>query len=485
MERLSGLDATFLYFETPTNHMHVSAVMILDTATVPGGYTFEKLKAAIGARTASIPHFRRRLAVVPFNLHHPVWFDDPHFDLDYHVRRVAVPAPGGPEQLGEVAGDLASRPLDRSRPLWELWVCEGLEGGNTAIIAKMHHSTIDGVTGANLMLHLFDLEPEPSTASTRAVDAASLALGSGERKPSDMELIRYAMISRLRHPKILSALEILPRTLQAAWNVVQQARDPGRPSGAAPLTAPRTSFNAAVTSHRSVAFTPVPLSDIKAIKNAFGSTVNDVVLAICAGALRRYLIAHHELPDRPLVATCPVSVHGEDVDRGVGDNKVSAMFVSLATTEADPGARLLAIRESTRGAKEIQRAVGATFLMEWSELAAPNTFAQAARLYSGMKLANRHPVVHNVVISNVPGPNFPLYIGGARLIALNPLGPIFDGAGLNITVLSYMDQISFGFIGCRELIPDLWSLAHGVTDATEELMKASQQRVRRRARLSV
>jgi diacylglycerol O-acyltransferase / wax synthase len=463
MERLSGLDATFLYFETPTNHMHVSAVMIFDPSTVPGGYSFEKTKAFVGSRLHLVPQFRRRLVSVPFNLHHPVWFEDPDFDLDYHVRRIAAPAPGGPAELGDIAGDIASRQLDRSRPLWEIWVVEGLEHGHVAVVAKMHHCTVDGVSGANLMVHLFDLAPEPE-------DKPGAEDWKPERKPTDLELVGYAITSRLRRP--LTMVRIVPRAIGAAVKVVQQRRDPDSPAGGTPLTAPRTSFNASITAHRKVAFTSVPLDDVKTIKNAFGTTVNDVVLAICAGALRIYLEQGGELPDRPLLCTCPVSVRDEE-DDSVGANKVSAMFVPLATDVADPVERLMRIREATKGAKEEHRAVGARMLQEFGELAAPTVFSAAARLYTSMKLADRHPVVHNLVVSNVPGPPFPLYFAGSRLVALNPLGPLFDGAGLNVTVLSYMDDVGFGFIACRELMPRLWDLAAAVDEATAELKKAA------------
>lgn len=467
MERLSGLDASFLYFETPTNHMHVAAVMVFDPSTMPGGYSFERVKEFIGGRLHLIPQFRRRLVPVPFNLAHPVWIDDPDFDLDYHVRRIAAPAPGGPQELAELAGDIASRQLDRTRPLWELWVIEGLQQGHVGVVAKMHHCTIDGVSGANLMVHLFDLTPEPGPVEP--VDWRP------ERKPSDLELVAYAARSRFRRQ--LKLLQVVPGVARAAVTVALRRRDRSTPSGATPLTAPRTSFNASITPHRKVAFTTVPLADVKQVKNTFGTTVNDVVLAICAGALRRYFSDGGELPERPLVATCPISVRDDErAGAGPGSNKVSAMFVSLPTHLADPVERLLAIRESTKGAKEEHKAVGARMLQELGELAAPTLFSLAARLYSSMKLANRHPVAHNLVVSNVPGPPVPLYFAGARLVALHPLGPIFDGAGLNITVLSYLDSIGFGFMACRELLPRLWELAAAVEEAAAELKKVAEKR---------
>lgn len=467
MERLSGLDASFLYFETPTNHMHVAAVMVFDPSTMSDGYSFQRVRDFIASRLHLIPQFRRRLVPVPFNLAHPIWIEDPDFDLDYHVRRIGAPAPGGPHELADLAGDIASRQLDRQRPLWEIWVIEGLQHGHVGVVAKMHHCTVDGVSGANLMVHLFDLTPEPSTPEP--------TVWQPERKPSDLELVAYAMRSRLRRQAKM--FQVLPDVTRAAISVARRRRDRSTPSGATPLTAPRTSFNASVTPHRKVAFTTVPLADVKLVKNTFGTTVNDVVLAICAGALRRYLQRGEELPDRPLVATCPISVRDDERGgAGPGSNKVSAMFVSLPTNLSDPVERLLAIRESTKGAKEEHKAVGARMLQELGELAAPTLFSLAARLYSSMKLADRHPVAHNLVVSNVPGPPIPLYFAGARLVALHPLGPIFDGAGLNITVLSYLDTIGFGFMACRELIPQLWELVAAVEESAAELKKAADKK---------
>jgi diacylglycerol O-acyltransferase / wax synthase len=242
----------------------------------------------------------------------------------------------------------------------------------------------------------------------------------------------------------------------------------------APFRAPRTSFNATVTAHRSVAYTSVTLDDIKTIKNAFGVKVNDVVIAICSGALRKYLTDRDELPERSLIAAIPISVHdrSEDIE---GTTKVSMMFSSLASDIDDPGERLQFIADTNAGAKEDHELVGASMLQDWAEHAAPNTFSLAARMYSSLRLANRHPVVHNLVISNVPGPPIPLYFNGAKLKVLHPLGPVMDGAGLNVTVLSNMDTIGFGFIACRELMPELWDLSDAVPGAVVELLDAAKQ----------
>lgn len=467
MEHLGGLDATFLYCETPSMHMHVCGLLILDPSTMEDGYRFERIREMLLERFPLMPAMTRKLLVPPFNLGRPYWVRDPHFDVDYHLRRIGVPDPGGERELAEVAGDIASRPLDRSRPLWEMWVIEGLADGKVALFAKMHHSTIDGISGANLMVHLFDLEPHP--AAPPAVPEPPAA----ERIPGELELFGRGALETLARP--LEVTRLVPGTLVHLGGALLRA---GRHRGqglAAPFTAPRTSFNASITPHRSIAFTEVPLEDVKRVKDALGAKVNDVVTAMVSGALRQYLIDGAELPDKSLIAAVPVSVHDETVGQE-GTTKLSLMFSSLMTDVPDPLQRLKAIAESNAQAKELYRMVGADTLMKWAEHAAPNTFSLAARLYSSLHLSERHPVVHNLILSNVPGPPIPLYLAGARLAGLFPLGPIMDGAGLNVTVLSNEDRIGVGFIACRELVPRVWDLADGVQRALDELVVASGSR---------
>src|SRR5438067_7312731 len=275
MERMSGLDASFLYFETPNMHMHVVGVIVFDPSTSPLGYDFDMVKEMLRNRMHLIPQFRRKLAPVPFNIHHPVWVEDGEFDLDYHVHRVGCPAPGSERDLAELVGDIASRQLDRSRPLWEMHLVEGLQNGYVASIAKMHHCTIDGVSGANMMVHLFDLEPDPP-------EQAEPPEWKPEHMPSDLERMAFATASRLRRP--FDLVKVVPQTVRAVTNVVQRRRS-GAGGMAAPLTAPRTSFNAPITPHRRVAFATTSLAELKDIKRAFGTTVNDVVLTITSSAL--------------------------------------------------------------------------------------------------------------------------------------------------------------------------------------------------------
>jgi diacylglycerol O-acyltransferase len=473
MERLSGLDASFLYIETPKNQLHMTGLLVFDPSTMPGGYSFDKMRQFMGTRLGRSPAFTRKVVRVPFGVNHPVWVEDPGFDLEAHIHRILCPPPGTSLELAELAGEIAGVPLDRSRPLWDMSFVEGLEHGYVALVAKMHHATIDGVSGANLMMHLFDLEPDPP-APAEETDP-----GRVERVPSDLELFSYGLLSRARRPLLLPGA--IAGTARGAFELIRRRRRSSGPAMATPFTAPPTPFNAAITPHRKVAFTDVPLAEVRAVKDAHQTTVNDVILAICAGAVRRWLEERGAMPDKPLIAGVPVSTRGEEATN-LGANLISAMFVSLATDIDDPVERLLAIRETTKGAKEEFSAIGADALTNWAEFVGPRGFGLAMRLYSQMGLADRHPPAINFLVSNVPGPPIPLYFAGGRLVSLYPMGPVFDGLGLNVTVLSYMDEVGFGFVACRELVPDLWELAEGVKPALAELSPRPRKASRRPAK---
>jgi WS/DGAT/MGAT family acyltransferase len=464
MQRLSGLDATFLYMETATSHMTVASTCVFDPSTAPNGYSFEQVKALVEERLPLLPPFRRRLVEIPFALHHPLWIEDPDFDLDFHVRRAALPRPGGTRELAEFSAAVMSRPLDRRRPLWEMYVVEGLEHGYVAAVTKTHHAAIDGVSGAELTVNLLDFSPEIAPVPEPEVP------WQPDRIPSDLELVGHALGSLARQP--LAAVKAARRTFELALNLRRRNREPNVVPPPAPFAAPRTSLNGSITTHRRVAFVAASLDDVKLVKNAAGATVNDVVLTVCAGALRAFLAGRGEHVDQDLVAMIPISVRTED-ERGAMGNRVSGMFTSLATTIADPLERLHAIAEGTRRAKDQDRAIGAEKLTDWTEFAAPAVAARAARLASSLKVFDRMRPLFNVVISNVPGPNFPLYSAGARMVAMYPMGPISEGSRLNITVMSYMGSLYFGLVACREMMPDLDDLAGHIGDAVEELIKAA------------
>jgi diacylglycerol O-acyltransferase len=471
VDRLSGLDASFLYFETPAHLMHVCGLLVLDPSTMSNDYRFDKLRERLRTRVHANSAFSRKLHNPFWNIDHPVWIEDDEFDIEHHVRRIAVPAPGGREELADVCGDIAGQPLDRSRPLWEFWVIEGLADGNIAVMTKMHHATVDGVSGASLVSELCSLEPDgpPIIAPERSAP---------RRPPRDRDIALDGLLGIAKRPVKLARL--LPGTLGVLPEWIQRSRRGD--AMPAPFTAPRTSLNGTVTGHRTVAFARLSLDDVKEVKNTFGTTVNDVVLAMCSGALRKYLERRGELPEASLVAMVPVSVHGRS--KGGGTNKVSGMFSSLSSDIADPVDRLAAIAAQNRIAKEHHQTLSASLLQDWAQFAAPNTFGLAVRVYSRLRLAERHPVVHNLVISNVPGPPMPIYFLGARIVGFYPFGPVFHGAGLNVTVLSNDGHLDVGLIACRELAPDLWALADDLPVALEEFLSSAraQQPARRPTR---
>ncbi|MCZ7536607.1 MAG: wax ester/triacylglycerol synthase family O-acyltransferase [Acidimicrobiia bacterium] len=327
MRRLTGLDAAFLAIETPTSHMHVLGVAVVDPLTAPGGFSFGTVRALIEERLPLLTPFRRRAVEVPLGLQNPLWIDDPDFDLDDHLRLSRLPPPGGPAQLAEAVAGIAAEQLDRSKPLWELTLIEGLEYGHQAIVVKVHHSAIDGLSGVELMSVLFDLEAEPATIERDSDEWVP------DRVPTVQELVGHAVVSWARQPLLVArAVRNLGRSMvRLAKRVGDDAVEM-----TAPLNAPRLAMNAAISARRKIAFASMPLDDVKRVKNAFGVKVNDVVLAVVAGALRSYLEQRGELPDRPLTVTVPTSVRADD-QRGSMGNRVSALFTALPRRDDRPG----------------------------------------------------------------------------------------------------------------------------------------------------
>jgi WS/DGAT/MGAT family acyltransferase len=467
MKPLSAMDASFLYMETPSQLAHVVGTLILDPQGGEG-YSFERVVHLLRSRMHLMEPFRRRLLPVPMNLGHPVWVEDPDFDLEAHVHRVSARAPGSMHELAEVVADIAGRPIDRSRPLWEAHLVEGLEDGKVALVTKIHHCAIDGVTGADLMANLFDLTPDAPDPEPPDESWTPPPL------PSDLELVTSALQGIARRPRTM--VKVLNNTVRSAIDIVarqRQASAENRPSPALPFTAPKVMWSGAITPHRVVAFGKASLDDMRKIKSAFGTTVNDVVLASCTQTLRQYLIAHDDLPDQPLVCSVPVSVHGKSEHDGT--NQVSTMFVRLPVHIADPIEQLRTINAETREAKEMQNAIGADMLQDFAQFMPPTLFNRAMRLYSSLNLADRHRPVHNLIVSNVPGPPIPLYTAGAQVVGVYPFGPLLEGAGLNLTVLSNMGHVDFGVIACRELVPDVWDIAYGFGEAVLLLKKAAEQ----------
>lgn len=461
MQWLTGLDASFLYLESAAQPLHVCSILELDTSTMPGGYTFDRMRDELVLRIKAMPEFREKLADSRFNLDHPVWVEDKDFDVNRHLHRIGLPMPGGRREVAEICGHIASLPLDRSRPLWEMWVIEGIggtdaqNGGRLAVMTKVHHAAVDGVTGANLMSRLCSPEPDapPPEAVGGVGDATSVEIAVGG-------LVRFAT-------RPLQLANLVPMTASMVMETLRRASS-GR-SMPSPFATPKTRFNGSFTGHRNIAYAQLDLEDIKTIKNRFDVKVNDVVVALCGAVLRKFLMKRGELPETSLVASVPVSVHDRS-DRP-GRNQVSVMFSRLETQLADPAERLRAIAEKNSMAKEHNSAIGATLLQDWSQFAAPAVFGVAMRLYTSTGLTDARPV-HNLVISNVPGPQVPLFFLGAGVKAMYPLGPILQGTGLNITVMSLTGQLNVGIISCPELEPELWEMADEFDIAIEELLSA-------------
>ena len=459
MQRLTGTEAAFLYLETPSTHMHVTGILVLDPGSIDGREPFAEVRRLLEERLHLLPPFRRRLAEVPFGAAHPVWIEDPEFDLDAHLHRRALPAPGSRAELEALVGDLAGQPLDRSRPLWAMDVVEGLEDGRLAVVARIHHSAIDGVSGAELMASLFDLTPEIAPVPPPEVP------WEPEELPSEAALLAGAVAEGARSPiRLASALSASLRSF------VSRAGRTSTAPRVRPFSAPRTPFTGAVTARRSVAFGRSSLADVKAVGRDAGATVNDVLLAATTSSLRSYLAHHGALPDGPLVAAMPISARGEgEVEVGA---QVSVMLVPLPVHLAEPVARLREVNAHTSALKADRAARGGDTLAEWAELTPPLLLSGVARLYSGARLADRHPPIHNLVVSSVPGPPLPLYIAGATLEATYPMGPLIEGSGLNVTVLTNLGNVDVGIIACPDLVPDVADLARGFEAGVAELCDA-------------
>lgn len=461
MQQLKGLDAAFLAMETPAVFGHVGSVCVLDPTSAPTPLTLQRITQVIESRLHLVPPFRRRLATVPFGFDQPYWVEDSAFDIEYHVRELALPQPGDDRQLTEQVARLHSRPLDRSRPLWELYLISGLADGRLAVYTKVHHAAIDGVSGNDVLAALLDVSPTgrdlpPAPAWTADVVPGSLALLAR----SALSLAGHpARAVRLANGLARSAPGLLGSASRPRLPVVDRLLRRGDSAvlSQTPLRAPRLPFNKNITPHRRWAFRTVSLADVKTVKSAAGVTVNDVVMTICAGALRTWLTDHEALPDGPVIAAVPVSVRTRE-QQGQHGNRVSTMIAPLPTDVGDPVGRLRAVHEAMRAAKEQHGALPADLLSDVTEFAMPALVGQAARLNARLRLLEWLSPF-NLMVSNVPGPTVPLYYAGATLLAYYPLSAISDGQGLNITVISYGEGMHFGLIADRELVPDLDDLA--------------------------
>ncbi len=486
MKQLSGLDASFLYMETPCTYGHVNGLGIYQRPS-PDFDPYEEVYARFGSLVGHIEPLRRRVVEVPFGLDHPYWIDDPHFDLDFHVREIGLAPPGAADQLAEQVARIIGRPMDRRHPLWEVYVIEGLGDGRWALLTKFHHATIDGAAGVIMLQLMTDLSPDAEW-KFEPKD------WEPEQPPSESELLRLTAARLVSNP--VKAARLALRTVR---NVAESVGAPvvgevatrtrqlitdtaGRSEQATavadqvrrvtmPITpAPPTPWNRSVGPHRRFAMRSTDLANIKRLKDATGGTVNDVVMAVCAGALREYLLRHDALPDAPLRSMVPVSIRTGDED-DPWTNRVSSIVAELPTDCDDPIERVARCREAMADAKRQLDLVPADTLVQATDTMSPVVATAAVRLMA--RLSDRVNLPINVVISNVPGPRHALYFAGAKLDHYIPVSTISNGVGLNITVHSYEDKLDFGLVADRDLVPDLWELVDLHVDEIDRLFEAT------------
>jgi diacylglycerol O-acyltransferase / wax synthase len=462
VDRLSPQDASFLHVEDDVNHMHIGSVAVFE-GPAPA---YADVKRLFAGKIPLVPRYRQRVRFVPLELGRPVWTDDPHFNLEFHLRHTALPAPGGSEQLRNLASRVMSQQLDRSKPLWEAWVVEGLEDGHWALISKSHHCMVDGVSGTDLLAVLLDVTPEPSGGAPdtwRPQPAPSSLRLVGEAVTdylvSPYEQWRAARSAALRPRRVLGAVRETTQGLAAMRGLV-------RPSPSSSLTGP-------IGPHRRWAWASATLDDVKTIRTAFGGTVNDVVLSAITRGFRELLLAHGEDPCRQVVRSLvPVSVRRPS-ERGTYNNRVSAMFATLPVGLEDPVERLQSIREQMHDLKESKQAVAAESLVAMGGFAPPLLLSLGARAASrAVKRWGGASV--NTVTTNVPGPQFPLYALGRRMIEAYPYVPLAAPARTGVAIFSYVGRLTFGVTADFDSIPDVGVLTRGIEQGMEELVKAAE-----------
>ena len=464
MERLSGLDASFLYGETPETPTHTAPLWIFEPPP-EGKSAFESFREHIKARLHLLPFFHRKLVLSPVQLDHPVWIDDDDIDLDYHVRQVALPKPGTDPQLRTLVSRLHMILLDRARPLWQFYVIEGLQGGRFAVYGKLHHAAVDGGAGMVIMETIFSPTPKP-------VEVPPPPEKKKEAPPNLFELISTSYASFFRQQQ--QFFESWPDIGKALANVSQRLIEDVEKRPELPALAPKTIFNTTVSGQRALGTCTISLSETKDIGKAFDAKLNDVVMAISAGALRRYLRKRDALPAEPLITAVPVSLR-EPGNTDI-NNQVTTMLCRLATEIADPVERLQAIKASSKNSKARLADIKDVMPRDISWFGAPIVMTALARMSGQANVPDAFPSVVNVLISNVPGPRKEKYCLGAKMLHVYPVSAIGHGLALNITLISYLDQLDFGLIACRDVVPDIDTLTGYIVEEFEELKRAVTQR---------
>ncbi|MDN5717595.1 MAG: wax ester/triacylglycerol synthase family O-acyltransferase [Janibacter sp.] len=470
MERLGGLDTAFLGLEALRQTGHVGSLVVLDPDGLGVPFDRAHLRALLAERVGRLSLFRKRLQMVPFGLDRPYWVDDPDFDLDDHVRASALPAPGARQDLVDLVARLHERPLDMTQPLWETYLITGLEGGRCAVYMKVHHAMLDGLSGVELLTALVDLEP--------GIMPGEPAVHEPSRRPSGLNLLGRAASSITERPKDAKRLasglvRYAPALAINGASRVRRLVAKGSTGEAvtSPLRAPSTPFNGAISAQRRIGLTQLPLADLKTIKNAFGVSVNDVVLAASAAAVRQWLIAHDASVGKPLVTMIPVALPGDRT--GAAGNSVTAMFTPLPVHLEDPVRRLTAAHAATVAAKSSGAAVPADIYEGGLAFAPPIIMAPLMRNFFQLGLFQQVRTC-NLVVSNIPGPDVTLYLGGAVVEALYPVSIITDGMGLNITLQGLGENLNVGVLACRDVMPDVQELADAMRAEVEVLLNAAR-----------
>ncbi len=469
MEQLSAMDASFVYMETQNSPMHIGSVAIYDPAIAEGGFVrFKDILRHIESRLDKARSFRQKLVRVPFDLDHPYWVEDANFDLEFHVRHIGLPKPGDWRQLCIQVARLHARPMDLSRPLWEFNVVEGLDNipgipkGSFAVISKVHHAAIDGMSGVEMTAAIHDLEPTP-------VSDAPPSDWKPEEDPQIHEMLMRTWVNSVKQP--VRFAKTLANTVPGVARLGRELAG-GDVSLKGARMAPNTIFNGTVSSHRVWDGVVFPFAEIRAIKEKLeGATVNDAVLTIIGGGLREYLQSHGGLPKGSMTAMAPISVRTEGEKESLG-NQVSAMMVQLGTHIADPAERLRYIHKEAKNSKAMTKAVGARTLSDYSQFMPSALAGLGARLYSRLGVANLHSPAFNCVATNVPGPRVPLYFAGAKLVRTMGMGPIFDGMGLINTIYSYGAEIAISFTSDRKIMSDPANYSAALQNSFEALRDA-------------